>query len=594
MATSNSFTAFASYLGPHLYLNDVTKLAPLESVVLPEPETSSLLPEVTDAVQASYSSSPAESAVESEERIFYVNAENGRQLFTSSASPFNALIWAGAGDEFLTGQRPLQWWRPLPSAESFTTRAFLPAVVEVRPTDPINNFFSEVTVLNIDAASTVKLTLTLSGGATYSTSVTVPPSGTSVFPNVIQTFRDAGAALPSGDIVGTLAAEFANGTGKTQARVYSRAQSGSTTGLGLTSLDPVAESFVFRRSLNGLKNTSRYRTNIAVANLCGFSGTCPVLDVSADFFDDSTGQPVGTVNLQVPPNEWRQVDSPLVKLGDIKGEAFSVVFQPFSPGQTSYDAYATVIDSDIQDFVFIRATAVGASNTVSLSAVSDADGVGTRWTSECSITNTTGSDAVADLTFTSAITGKEVKHVLNLGNAQGTFYQNTVDFFRKIDPASVEPNDFGPVRVQFRNFGSGFISSRTVASNGMGLGMVGIDPYYTRAQWRKRILGLKETDKFRTNLAVVNLGPTRTDPKAPIQLSVTILDRDGKQVGSPLTKTLQPGQLFQWNQILAKSFSASGEGYLAIIERTDGLEPFDAYITVIDNDSQDPTFVRAE
>ena len=594
MRAAGPFVALASYLGPHVLLNDVARLRSLGSEILPEPSSTPILPETADPVQTFATVAPAEETLAFQERVFYVPDEDGRQLFVSSASPYNSLIWGGAAGEFLTGQRPIQWWRPLASGEDFATRAFLPAVVEVRPADPVNNFFSELTVTNLDAAREVKLTLTLSGGKTYTMLIDVPVGGSTVFPNVIRTFRDAGASFPEGDVAGTLSADFRNGTGRAQARVYSSLPGGATTGLGLTSLDPAAEAFVFRRSLNGLKNTGRYRTNVAVANLCGFAGECPVLDISVDFFDDATGRPAGSATLSIPPHELRQLNSPLAGFGDLNGESFSVLFQPFSTGQAAYDAYATVIDSQIQDFVFIRASAVGTSNTVSLSAVSDADGAGTRWTSECAITNTAGFDTTADLTFTSAVTGKEVKHVLNLGRDRGVFYPNVVDFFRRLDPPSVERDDFGPVRIQFRDFGFGFASSRTVASNGMGLGMTGLDPYYARAQWKKRILGLKEDSRFRTNLAIVNLGPTRTDPKAPVQLSVTIFDRSGKQVGEPLVKSLLPGQLHQWNQILSRNFSAAGDGYTAVIERLDGLEPFDAYITVIDNTSQDPTFVRAE
>lgn len=36
------------------------------------------------------------------------------------------------------------------------------------------------------------------------------------------------------------------------------------------------------------------------------------------------------------------------------------------------------------------------------------------------------------------------------------------------------------------------------------------------------------------------------------------------------------------------------EGYVATIERTAGNDAFDAYVTIIDGVSTDPTFLRAE
>ncbi|MBP7677518.1 MAG: hypothetical protein KBB14_14475, partial [Thermoanaerobaculia bacterium] len=121
-----------------------------------------------------------------------------------------------------------------------------------------------------------------------------------------------------------------------------------------------------------------------------------------------------------------------------------------------------------------------------------------------------------------------------------------------------------------------------------------IDPFVERAKRTKRIVGLVESARFRTNLAVVHAGATGADPSAPITLRVTVRDAAGIVVGTPLERTLGPGQLHQWTKVLSDSLGASGEGFTATIERVEGLDPFDAYVTVIDNASTDPVFVRAE
>jgi hypothetical protein len=173
-------------------------------------------------------------------------------------------------------------------------------------------------------------------------------------------------------------------------------------------------------------------------------------------------------------------------------------------------------------------------------------------------------------------------------------WANAVDHFRRLAPSKVNANDYGPVRFAFRQYASGFASSRTVATNGTGLAFTAIDPFIERASRRKRIVGLTQNDAMRTNLAVVHLGATTNNPEATITVQVTVTDAAGLPVGSPLVKTLSPGQLTQWNKILSDSLGVSGEGYVAVIERTAGQDAFDAYVTVIDNVSTDSTFLRAE
>jgi hypothetical protein len=201
---------------------------------------------------------------------------------------------------------------------------------------------------------------------------------------------------------------------------------------------------------------------------------------------------------------------------------------------------------------------------------------------------------VADVTFTSSKSGNTVSETLSLGAGLGVLWPNAVDHFRSISPSAVAADDYGPVRFAFRDYAGGFASVRTTATNGTGLGFTAIDPFVERAKRTKRIVGLVQNERFRTNLAVVHAGATGSDPAAKITVRATVRDRSGQVVGSPLEKTLGPGQLHQWTKVLSDFLGTSGEGFTATIERTDGFEPFDAYVTVIDNASTDPVFVRAD
>ncbi|HPA51564.1 MAG TPA: hypothetical protein PLP50_08175 [Thermoanaerobaculia bacterium] len=594
LAVSGGTVALAASYGPHVLSGAIADLAGGTTTVATSAPADSGTPANTPAPAVAVTTTRSDSTPSPTARTLYAPAEDGRGLFTTSGEAYRALLWAGAGT-FLVATDGVELWTPLAAGAMFTTRQVLPVAVEVRPNDPTRNFFTEVAVSNLDAERDVVLTLTTTS-ATHTLSIDLPAGTTRVFPNVVQSFRDlGGAALPPGETVaGTLEARFRNGSGGLSARVFTRFPDESTTGLGFTSLDAAREALVFRKALNGLKNTAGFRTNVAVANLCGLEESCSTLDVSADFFDDATGTAVGTATLQVPPGQWRQLDAPLAGFAGATGETFSVVFVPFSVGATAYDAYATVVSNANQDAAFVRATPSERASNLTLPVITDAGGIDTRFTSELALTNTTGAPAVADVTFTSAKSGNVVSETLELAAGLGVLWPNAVGHFRSISPASVQADDYGPVRFAFRDFASGFASVRTTASNGTGLGFTAIDPYVERAKRTKRIVGLVENARFRTNLAVVHAGATGADPSAQITLRVTVRDASGAVVGTPLEKTLGPGQLHQWTKILSDPLGRSGEGYTATIERVDGFDPFDAYVTVIDNASTDPVFVRAE
>jgi hypothetical protein len=594
IAVSGGTVALASSYGPHVLVGAVAALT--------DGTATTLAPTPADAGSGTNTPAPAvavtpqrsDSTVSTTSRTVYAPTDGGRSLFTTSGEGYRAVTWSGGGS-VLFATNAVELWTPLAPGTAFVTRQVLPVAVEVRPGDPTRNFFTEVTVANLDADRDVVLTLQTATGS-YVLPVDLAAGATRVFPNVVQSFRElGGAALPPGETVaGTLQAAFRNGSGSLSARVFTRFPDGSTTGLGFTSLDAAREARVFRKALNGLKNTAGFRTNVAVANLCGLEGSCETLEVSASFFDDATGAAVGTADLQVPPGQWRQLDAPLGGFPGAVGETFSVVFVPTSAGSSGYDAYATVVSNVNQDAAFVRASPADRSSNLTLPVITDAGGIGTRFTSECAITNTTGGPAVADVTFTSSVSGNTVSETLSLGTGLGVLWPNAVGHFRALSPGRVGADDYGPLKVAFRDFAAGFASVRTTASNGTGLGFTAIDPYIERAKRTKRIVGLVQSDRFRTNLAVVHAGATGFDPNAAVTLRVTVRDAGGAVVGSPLEKSLGPGQLHQWTRVLSDSLGATGEGFTATIERVDGLEPWDAYITVIDNDSTDPVFVRAE
>lgn len=97
------------------------------------------------------------------------------------------------------------------------------------------------------------------------------------------------------------------------------------------------------------------------------------------------------------------------------------------------------------------------------------------------------------------------------------------------------------------------------------------------------VYGLRENAQFRSNLALVHAPGTATGvPAGPVTLEVQIYDGDsGAPVGGPLVKTLQPGQFFQYNSLLALTPTGVTNGYVRV-HLTSGSDRFIAYGVVND------------
>ncbi len=100
------------------------------------------------------------------------------------------------------------------------------------------------------------------------------------------------------------------------------------------------------------------------------------------------------------------------------------------------------------------------------------------------------------------------------------------------------------------------------------------------------VYGLRENVQFRSNLALVHAPGAATGvASGPVTLEVQLYDGDsGAPVGAPLVQTLQPGQFFQYNRVLALTPTGVTNGY-ARVRLTDGADRFIAYGVVNDGGS---------
>ena len=104
------------------------------------------------------------------------------------------------------------------------------------------------------------------------------------------------------------------------------------------------------------------------------------------------------------------------------------------------------------------------------------------------------------------------------------------------------------------------------------------------------IYGLRENASFRSNLAVVHApGTSSGATSGPVSLEIQLYDGDsGGLAGAPLTKTLQPGEFFQFNSVLrytpVLNLLGVANGY-ARVRLTSGADRTIAYGVVVDGGS---------
>lgn len=109
------------------------------------------------------------------------------------------------------------------------------------------------------------------------------------------------------------------------------------------------------------------------------------------------------------------------------------------------------------------------------------------------------------------------------------------------------------------------------------------------AEEEASVYGLRSVSGVsRSNLAVAHLAGRTTDP---IVLSAQVYSADGTPAGAPLTKSLAPGEWYQWNGILGLAGLPDGTFGYVRITRLSGIGPWTAYGVVNDSITSDASFL---
>lgn len=474
--------------------------------------------------------------------------------------------------------------------ESTGTTRLLPVVLE-SPGLGGSRYTSEVTLWAGGDSTPVLLSYTAAtGGGSGFARLNLGSHEMRTLPDVIAWLRTQNLPIPDDGAthVGTLRITFSTHPGEYDyagARTFTADPAGGTGTFGLAY--PSAESTTATATLFGLQQNAAQRSNVAVVN----AGPDPiVLRVS---LQGPSGEDLGALPDQpLGPWGWFQFNQPLAG----KAPSGRAVVTRVS-GASPFTAYAVLNDAVTSDGSYVPALLAGDASGADrlVPVVLDVQGLGARFRTELTLTNFTAAPLALQLVYAAANGFGSGSGVVPLTLAAGEqrILPDTIAFLRGTLPIESDGRNVGgslSVRAAPGTpAGALGVGARTYVPIPSG-GSYGLFyPGLTAAQCADTtasVYGLQENASQRSNLAVVNRG----DAGDAITLRVTYFGAGPGRplLGSPVVRTLAPGEWFQFNRPLAGLGATAG---YAQVERISGASRFAAYAVLNDNVTSDGSYV---
>ena len=433
-------------------------------------------------------------------------------------------------------------------------------------------FHSDLRVLNPSTTSPVTVTaryrcFTGPCPSSLEKTFTVAPRELKVYDDVINTLFAAPETAGAIELVGAILAE---------SRVYTPVKPAPTTGSdvpGLPADEAYAESVLTSLSRKG------FRTNVGVYNPGADS-----LSVSIDVHRPD-GAAFGTATRTIGAKSAIQVNDVFGAAG-VSGEVADAYAIVKADGVHQLFAYATVIDDQSQDSVFIKGRNArgGEPFLTTIPAAASIHGVPPAFFhSDVRLFNPapTASEVVARYRcFTGACPTPSPKTISIEPGEMAVLDDIVANLFQA-------PESAGAIEVTGKALVDSRVYTPTRPEPTTGTGIPGqADVESTTEAALLSLSHSTDTAKgFRTNLGVYNPGP--------LELSVTLSLRrpDGTEIAK-LTRSVPGFSAVQVNNVFAAAGVAADVPAAWALVSGDGFLPFFAYATVIDNQSQDSVYVK--
>jgi PKD repeat protein len=331
----------------------------------------------------------------------------------------------------------------------------------------------------------------------------------------------------------------------------------------------------------GLRESAQARSNLALVNLGSTDDVALRVTLQSGTMGDRRSYLLPET-IWLRPLQWTQIGSILARAGFTNGWALVERVSGGSP----FFAYGVFNDYGTNDGSFIDPIPVAAGVPSRTVPVVLELGI---YSSELILTNPTASNVAVRLEYFESLAAGGVARRAGVDLLQPK-EQKVVEAIPHLRALGV---DIGPagasyagsVMATFTASGqpvNGFVGART-KSPGQPQGAYGV--YYSglgtgqEATAEAWVFGLRQDADSRSNVAVAHAEAGG----APVTLRADVFDGEtGAVAGGTANVTLQPGQWFQWNEILKTS--GLTQGYVRVF-RVSGTSPFLAYGVVNDGGS---------
>lgn len=361
-------------------------------------------------------------------------------------------------------------------------------------------------------------------------------------------------------------------------RTYNTSSSG-TLGEALPAV-PVT-SFAKRKhvmSLQQLAQNTDYRTNVGVVE-----GAGQPVSMAVRVFD-SSGAVVAQRDLDLAPYEHLQLNSLLGQYG-VDSDDMRVELE-ITSGNGTATSYASVVDNRTNDASIIPAALPAEPRDVDhvVPGVAHLDSGSNRWRTDVAVYN-------ANPTVTNVVINYMSSTSTNSTHTSFDMQPGEVRLLKDVVSSLFGLDDAGSLVIFAPSFGSLVVTARTYTDTGSGTfgqyvpSFVVIDGTLYN-DLPLELLHVAQSSAYRTNVGLIELGGSTTI------VELDVVDEFGRRAST--TVTLAPRQNIQLDSLL-HDLGLDGVANARIeIRVVQGGGWVAAYSSVVDNQTQDPTFFTAQ
>lgn len=334
-------------------------------------------------------------------------------------------------------------------------------------------------------------------------------------------------------------------------------------------------------SLQQIAESSAYRTNLGLVEGAGEPAEVEIRVYNA------TGTLVRTVNASLAPGEHRQINRFLQQNNAAVPDGRIEIRLTSSTGRVS--AYASVIDNVTNDPMLVAPQVVSAQMRRSwlIPGVADLTNANASWRTDVRLFNAGASSARATMTFFPQ-------------NNSGAPTVRTVD----VAAGQVVSMD-GVLRTRFgiQNAGGAILITTSTDSNlvatartydqrpsgtyGQFIPAVTVEKTTGRGERSLELLQIEQSDRFRTNLGLAEMSGK------PVTVEITAAVPG--QLASPRIRwDLAANESTQLNAIMDRMQISTAYNARISVKVVSGDGRVGAYASVVDNQTQDPTYIPAQ